>query len=71
MRHRSIIFPMLAVGLLAVACDNGGEDPGIPRTVPPSLKGSLTTMDVPAIAAPAKKPTKPPIAMGTGPIYET
>ncbi len=71
MRHRSIIFPMLAVGLLAVACDNGGEDPQIPRTVPPTLKGSLTTIDVPALAAPVEKPTKPPSVTGSGPIYET
>jgi hypothetical protein len=71
MRTRSIIFPTLAVCLLAVACDNGGDDPEIPRTVPPTLKGSLTTVDVPPITAPAEKPANPPVVMGYGPIYET
>ena len=71
MRTRSIIFPTLMVSLLAVACDNGGEDPQVPRTVPPTLKGSLTTIDAPALTAPAEKPDKPPIVMGSGPIYET
>lgn len=71
MRTRSIIFPAFVVSLMAVACDNGGEGPDIPRTVPPTLKGSMTTIDVPAIMVPDEKPAKPPTVMGSGPIYET
>jgi hypothetical protein len=72
MRYQSLVFPGIFVSLLAVACDNGGEDPGVPRTLPPTMKSTITTIDAPAIKAPAMKPEKtPPVVQGTGPIYET
>jgi hypothetical protein len=71
MRYQSFVLPAIFVSMLAVACDNGGEDPGIPRTVPPTMKSTVTTIDAPAITAPSVKPGKQPIVQGTGPIYET
>jgi hypothetical protein len=70
MRYQSMIFPVLSVMLVAVACDNG-DNPEIPRTVPPTLKSTITTIDAPAITPQTIKPSKPPVVMGTGPIYET
>lgn len=72
MRYQSFVFPAIIVSMMAVACDSGGEDPGIPRTVPPTLKSTITTIDAPAITVPTVKPNKtPPVVQGTGPIYET
>jgi hypothetical protein len=71
MRYQTMIFPVLAISLFAVACDSGDNPPEIPRTVPPNLKSSITTIDAPAIKPREIKPTKPPIVMGSGPIYET
>jgi hypothetical protein len=70
MRYTSMIFPVMATMLLAVACDNG-ENPDIPRTVPPTLKSTITTIDAPAIKPETIKPSKPPVVQGSGPIYET
>lgn len=70
MRYQSMIFPVLAISLLAVACDNG-DNPEIPRTVPPTLKSTITTIDAPAITPQTIKPAKPPVVQGSGPIYET
>ncbi|MDZ4868130.1 MAG: hypothetical protein SGI91_12485 [Alphaproteobacteria bacterium] len=71
MRYQSFVFPAILVSMFAVACDNGGEDPGIPRTVPPTMKSTVTTIDAPAITAPNVTPAKPSVVQGTGPIYET
>jgi len=71
MRYQSFVLPAIFVSMMAVACDSGGEDPAIPRTVPPTMKSTITTIDAPAITAPSVKPSKPVAVQGTGPIYET
>ncbi|MBL8782073.1 MAG: hypothetical protein JNL06_14150, partial [Alphaproteobacteria bacterium] len=52
MRYRSFVLPAIFVSMMAVACDSGGDDPAIPRTVPPTLKSTITTIDAPALPAP-------------------
>jgi hypothetical protein len=71
MRYQKMIFPVIAISMLAVACDNGDNPPEIPRTVPPTLKSTITTIDAPAIKPQTVKPSKPPLVLGEGPIYET
>ncbi len=71
MRYRSFVLPAIFVSMMAVACDSGGDDPAIPRTVPPTLKSTITTIDAPAIPAPNVKRGQRPVVQGTGPVYET
>jgi hypothetical protein len=69
MRHQSVVIPVILASLMAAACDNG-DTPDVPRTVPPTQKSNVTSIDVPAIAAPSAKPSKR-IIRGEGPVYET
>ena len=69
MRYHSIILFVLAVMAFAAACDRDNP-PEVPRTVPPNMKGTITTIEAPAIKPELLKPARP-VVHGEGPICET